>query len=285
MRIMLCTNFDKTNAEKCALLTINTLLENGAEVCVDISAAERFNDKRILSGEYDKLAKNCDMMITIGGDGTILKHAKAFAGKGTPILGINSGRLGFMTALESDELNKLKNIISGNYRLEKRMLLNVEHHKNGEIKEYLALNDVVIARSFSKISDFNVSTDSAVLTNIRADGLVFATPTGSTAYSLSAGGPIIEPDMDCIQFTPICPHTLFYRPIIFSPDKRLVVTHVNAKNDEIYFTVDGEESISLSSSDCLVISKSDKYVNLVMTNDNSFFDAVNKKLMLSLKAF
>ncbi len=283
MNVVLFPNFKKKNALNCAISACDILNELQINVYADAVYEDEFASKKYIKfGKIDELIKSCDVVIAIGGDGTILKCAKLVCKSNKPILGINSGRLGFMASAEIGELGELAKLKTGDYKIEKRMMLDVRHVFEGGERIYKALNDVVIARPYSKLCDFEISASSRVVSNMRADGLVFSTPTGSTAYSLSAGGPIIEPDMECIEFAPICPHSLFSRPIIFSPRKTICVKIKNADAD-VYFSVDGTEGIKFYSGDSLEISKSEDYINLIDLKENTFFDSVNKKLMQSIK--
>ncbi|MEG0615282.1 MAG: NAD(+)/NADH kinase [Oscillospiraceae bacterium] len=284
MKILLFPNFKKNNALNCALAVCDILKNFEIDVCVEEKFAAEFATKPfVLLGNAELLLKSCDIIIVIGGDGTILKCARLFGYAKIPILGINSGRLGFMSAVESNELGILEKLKTGDYSLEKRMMLDITHISDGKATSFTALNDLVIARHYHKISDFVVSVDNAVVGNPRADGLVFSTPTGSTAYSLSAGGPIIEPDIECIEFTPICSHSLFSRTVLFSADKIIEVRHDNPNDTEVYFCVDGADSMAFAVGDKLNITKSNFCINLINFKNNNFYDSINKKLMQSIK--
>jgi len=215
---------------------------------------------------------DCDIVITIGGDGTILGAGISAAIANKPLLGINTGRLGFMATLEKDELWKLGELKMGRYSKSRRMLLNV----NGT----LALNDVVFHRKSSRLSEFTVFSGDVEETivevfKVRADGVIISTPTGSTAYSLSAGGPIIEPELECFLVTALSPHTLFNRPIIFSHDRRLTV-----KAKDITVSIDGQES---EFSDYVVVTKSEYHLDLINIIGHNFYDSIHNKLMKPLK--
>ena len=284
MNVVLFPNFKKKNALNCALSACDILYKLDINVFVDEDYKDEFYEKKYVQyGTVQELIKSCDIVIAIGGDGTILKCAKLVAEANKLILGINSGRLGFMASVELEELEKLSKLKTGDYFVEKRMMLEVIHFSDKFIKVYTALNDVVIARSYSRLSDFKIYSNSMLVSNTRADGLVFGTPTGSTAYSLSAGGPIIEPCMECIEFTPICPHSLFSRPILFSAEKTLTVTLENTENPDVYFSIDGMDGIKFKNTDKLAISKSKSYINLIDLKGNTFYDSINQKLMQSIK--
>ena len=234
----------------------------------------------------DELVSKCDIILAVGGDGTILKASSSASKYKKPILGLNCGRLGFMCTLEHNELNLLNNLCNGDYVIQKRIMLDGEITKqNDERKTFTALNDIVVSKPpHSKISDFEVSKSGKVVSSIRADGLIFSTPTGATAYSLSAGGPIIEPDMECIEFTPICPHSLLSRTMIFSKNSKLTVKFYTNSSECFGLSVDGNTNDDISSKDVLTISASDNYIELIDIKGGSFFDSVNSKLMRPLKA-
>jgi len=286
MKIIIFPNLNKKNALKCTLEACDVLNGLGAELYLSEEYVSDFSGKTYINfGNFNELIKTCDAIIAIGGDGTILKCSKLIANYHKPILGINSGRLGFMANLEANEIDQLKKLTDGNYTIVNRMMLKSKLvRKNGEIVENSALNDIVVSKSQTcKISDFEVSLDGQVVSSLRADGLIFSTPTGSTAYSLSAGGPIIEPDMECIEFTQICPFSLFARTMIFSPDKTLKVTFKSTKRSSIMISIDGNDEINFETEDTLYISKSDNYIKFIDINDASFYNSINTKLMQPLK--
>lgn len=286
MKILIFPNLKKKNALKCTQQACEILNSFNAEIFLDQEFSPVFSEKPYINfGKLDELVLACDIVIAIGGDGTILKCSKLVAPFNKPILGINSGRLGFMATLEANELDMLKNLADGNYTIVDRMMLNAKLiRQNGEIVENYALNDIVVSKGqMCKIADFEVSLNNQIVSSLRADGLIFSTPTGSTAYSLSAGGPIIEPDMECIEFTQICPFSLFARTMIFSSDKTLKVTFKSTKGSIIMISTDGNEGINFTSNDVLYISKSDKYIKFIDINDSSFYNSINTKLMQPLK--
>ena len=286
MKIVIFPNLNKSNAEKCVIETCEILHNLKVDIFIDSQYSEVFSEYRyIVFDDFEKSVKQCDAIIVIGGDGTILKCSKIVAPFHKPILGINSGRLGFMASIESNELSYLKNLVEGNYTIVKRMMIKgVINFKDGRKFEQSALNDIVVARApFCKIADFEVSMNNYVISSLRADGLIFSTPTGATAYSLSAGGPIIEPDMECIEFTQICPFSLFARTMIFSSEKTLKVCYSSAKDTDVVISFDGNEEIPFSTEDELYISKSNNYIYLIDFNGSNFYNSVNKKLMKPLK--
>lgn len=241
-------------------------------------------EKYIGFGSMEDISGECDVIIAIGGDGTILEASSYAAAKDKPLLGINTGRLGFMASMEPDELYNLSKLISGDYVVENRMMLDCRYFsENGESSVFTALNDVVLAKPYARLSDFSVTSGGVTVSSLRADGIIFATPTGSTAYALSAGGPILEPHLDCIELTPVCSHSLFSRTMLFSTDKQLEINHVTRGEDDVYFSVDGKVCGNLKMSEKLVISKSKKFLRLIDIRGGAFHNAVNRKLMNPLK--
>lgn len=284
MKIALMPNFGKLYALKTALECCDILNSLGIEVLAEERFKKEFAVKGFVSfGAAEDISEKCDIMIAIGGDGTILTASAYASVCGKPLLGINTGRLGFMASMERDELDGLERLKTGDYVTEERMMLDAELVRRGEtVSSHTALNDVVIARPYSKITDYEISTDGIVVSSMRSDGMVFATPTGSTAYALSAGGPILEPETECIQLTPICPHSLFSRTMVFKSSRALEVRHFS-DDDSVYFTVDGKFSCAVARDERLVIKKSEKKLRLIDIKGNSFFGAVNSKLMNPIK--
>ncbi len=228
--------------------------------------------------------KNSFCLITVGGDGTILRWGKLAARFGIPLLGVNTGRLGFMATLEPENISEIPSILRENFSVSPRMLMDVMiERSDGTSEEKLALNDAVISReNCSKLPEFRICSGSAEVLKIRADGVIMSTPTGSTAYSLAAGGPIIAPDMRCIEFTALCPHTLFARPMIFSSRKEVSVQYIAYQDSGVTVSVDGERGIRFSDGDILRLSES-KYTLELIEAGSGFYGAVHNKLMTPLK--
>ena len=222
-----------------------------------------------------------DLAIAVGGDGTTLNVAKKASLDGVPTLGINAGRLGFMSGLEKNELSLLAQVVSGDYIVEKRMMLKAEIIQNGKSTgEYHCLNDAVISRGdIARLIDINLFCDGRTVTNTRADGMIVSTPTGSTAYSMAAGGPVLSPDNLCFVVTPICPHSLVNRSIVFSSDKELKLTVSSDKNNNVYLSIDGESSIPVDTNTEIIISKSDFTADLIKVKPDNFYEILNKKII------
>lgn len=283
MKTVLYPNFGKKNALPTAFKCCEILNELGIEILVPENCRSEFKKINFISfGKTSDITKECDVMIAIGGDGTILK-ASAYASEyDKHLLGINTGRLGFMASMEIDELENLSRLKTHDYNIEARMMIDVVLvHDDQVISQHTALNDVVISRPYSKITDYEIMTDGMVVSSMRSDGMVFATPTGSTAYALSAGGPILEPGTECIQLTPICPHSLFSRTMVFTANRTLEVRH-NC-DEEVCFSVDGKSRCIMNRDDRLIIKRSDKRLKLIDIKGHTFFDAVNNKLMNPIK--
>lgn len=230
--------------------------------------------------DTDELIENCDIVIVVGGDGTTLNVAKAASLHNKLTLGINAGRLGFMSGLERDELSLLNRLVSGDYEVEKRMMIDARLMSENGTQDFICLNDAVITRGdLARLIDVTVKSDGRVITKNRADGMIIATPTGSTAYSMAAGGPVVSPDNSCFVVTPICPHSLVNRSIVFSSDKELEITVENDKNNTSYLSIDGEKSVTVTKNSKIIISKSEYVAKLIKIKPDSFYEILNKKLL------
>lgn len=230
--------------------------------------------------DTNELIENCDIVIVVGGDGTTLNVAKAASLHNKLTLGINAGRLGFMSGLERDELSLLNRLVSGDYEVEERMMIKARLLSENGIQDFICLNDAVITRGdLARLIDVTVKSDGRVITKNRADGMIIATPTGSTAYSMAAGGPVVSPDNSCFVVTPICPHSLVNRSIVFSSDKELEITVENDKNNTSYLSIDGEKSVTVTKNSKIIISKSEYVAKLIKIKPDSFYEILNKKLL------
>ena len=274
MKIALLPNLLKDGAEKVCREIIDVLNAEKIPVSVHKSLKDVFTAVNFES-DHDTLAKNADVIITVGGDGTIIHAAKHAIKYDVPILGVNLGRVGYLAGIEPYELNGLTKLLNGSCTEELRMLLSVEI--NGH--EYFALNEGVISGELSKILDYEISVNETKGYLYRADGLIVATPTGSTAYSLSAGGPVVDPDMKCITFTPICPHSLFNRSVVCGGKSKVSVKILPSDSGKILLTLDGDTRIDLKANDKLTFSVSEKSVKLLRCGEASFFDILNKKMI------
>jgi NAD+ kinase len=231
------------------------------------------------SASKAELPGQVDLLIVLGGDGTLLSMARAVGDLGVPLLGVNLGGLGFLTATTLEEMfPALEAYLGGRMAIEERMLLAARVIRNGQpLCEYAALNDVVITKAaMSRIIDLSVSVEGRYATAYRADGLIISTPTGSTAYSLSAGGPILFPTMDAVVLTPICSHTLTNRPIVVPGTDRIEVTLL--ADQEVMATMDGQVGVGLREGDTVEIRKAASRIRLVRFPQKDFFSVLRTKL-------
>lgn len=282
MNILLIPNLNKKNAEGCTRLVCMELYQLGVTVMLDRRYQERFGSLPICFGGFYELLSQCDIIIAIGGDGTIIHCAKHAIESRKPLLGINAGRLGFLAKIEQSDLSLLSRLISGDYTLDKRMLLEVTAPVSGETVRQYALNDAVISNGgLARLSDLDVFSGEKLVGTYRADGLIFATPTGSTAYSLSAGGPIVDPSINCITMTPVCPHSLSSRSIIFNENKDLKVAAAACQEEiQMFLSVDGNTPCVLSKRDSVFIKKADITVDLIDFNNKEFYEVISDKIMM-----
>lgn len=227
----------------------------------------------------DRELPNAEMVICFGGDGTILHMAKAATRRGIPILGVNIGTMGFMAELESSELNKLSLLASGKYTLDSRMMLDVVIQRDRDILFHdICLNDVVVTKgAIARIVHLNVKCDGVQALECGGDGVIVATPTGSTAYSLSAGGPIVEPEARNILITPICAHDVGSRSIVASDKRVITVSMAPIARRNAYLSVDGGKAIRLNAGDVATIKRSHLETKLVRLKERSFYDVINAK--------
>ncbi|HEU4432913.1 MAG TPA: NAD(+)/NADH kinase [Pyrinomonadaceae bacterium] len=228
----------------------------------------------------DGLAAHVDLILVLGGDGTMIATARMVGDQEVPVLGINYGGLGYLAEFRIEELYQaLESILSGNFRLDKRVMLGVELRRGGElITQNRVLNDVVINKSaLARIIEIEAYLNQHFINSFRADGLIISTPTGSTAYNLSAGGPVIFPSMNAVVITPICPFTLSNRPIVV-PDTARIELLLKTDQEEVTLTLDGQVGFSLKVEDRVVIRKSSVTFNLVQPSNRNYFDVLRDKL-------
>jgi NAD+ kinase len=228
----------------------------------------------------EELAAQVDLMIVLGGDGTLLSAARALGTHKVPILAVNLGGLGFLTSVTLDELYPLlEQVVAGQHLTSERMMLDAQVLRSGQAAEpQCALNDAVVNKAaLARMLDFDVHVDGNHVGRYRADGLVVATPTGSTAYSLAAGGPIIDPDLDAFVITPICPHMLTNRPLVI-PDTARIDLDFTAAEEPVFITLDGQIGFQLKPKDHVTITKSKNRVSLVRPPSKTYFQVLRSKL-------
>jgi len=230
--------------------------------------------------ETEKLAAEVDLMLVLGGDGTMIATARMIGDQETPVLGINYGGLGYLAEFRIEELySALESILSGNYRLDRRVMLAVELRRGDDPpKTSRVLNDVVINKSaLARIIEIETYFDHYYVSSFRADGLIVSTPTGSTAYNLSAGGPVVFPSMNAVVITPICPFTLSNRPIVV-PDNAEIELLLKTDNEEVALTLDGQVGFQMKVADRVVIRKSRTTFNIIQPSNRNYFDVLRDKL-------
>ena len=226
----------------------------------------------------EELFDKGDFIVTIGGDGTIIRYAKKAAEAKKPILGINAGRMGYLANIEQSEYKLLAKLKNGGYSTEKRMMLKVTViDENGKTNSYNALNDAVITSGYiARIVDIYASVGNDSI-HYRADGIIVATPTGSTAYSLSSGGPVIDSSTQCLCMTPICSHSLSAKPIILGAEKKIKLNAFSKKRADIYLTVDGKKVAQVKQKTKIIIERSEEFVELIRLNDKNFYSTLSMK--------
>lgn len=281
MKAILTPNFKKEHTEKCLNETLEVLYKIGIEAYLDSVYRQYVSSEHVVFCEFINAVSHMDLIIAIGGDGTIIHSSKYGIKHNLPVLGINVGRLGFLAQLESDELHKLSSLVEGSYTVQNHMLIEAKIQTDSEQMVCVALNDIAITKGeFSKIVDIEVTCAEKLVSEYHADGVIFATPTGSTAYAMSAGGPIVDPSIDSIAMTPICPHSLFSRSVLFSPEKALTVRakYINNQND-LYLSADGERPIKIRRDSQIIIQKSKLTAKLINFGERDFYEILNLKIL------
>lgn len=277
--VLLNPNPERDINLECTKKTADFLKKHGVNAMLpsDISGAE---DTGIDLVDFSAAAETADMIISFGGDGTLLHTANQVAHLGVPVLGINIGRIGYMAELESNELDYLRNILDGNYTTEERMMLDVSVRRdNKTVYHETALNDAVILKTGLLWNiDMDIYADDMFISHYSGDGVIVATPTGSTAYSLSAGGPIIDPISTNITITPVCAHSLTAKPIVVSPQRIINIVPQCSKSRAIAVSTDGSDGFDLMQGDLLILKKSELVTKLIHVKDTNFYDVLYSKL-------
>lgn len=254
------------------------LTSRGCNVMKDARTAEVLADDNFNSDE--EIQEKADLVVVLGGDGTLISAVRIIGDKETPVLGINLGRLGFLTETAADKaVSALKDVLDGNYMVERRMKLHSHlFQENEKMLEIDVLNDIVINKSdAARIFETTVYIDGMLVNEYRADGLIIATPTGSTAYSLAAGGPIVHPSLETMIITPICPQGLSNRPIVIS-DESEVTIKVHADKGSVSITYDGQVFRKLDKSKKITVKKASTVTNLIVPKDKNYYSLIREKL-------
>ncbi len=277
-RVGLIANAEKPEVPRLARRTAAALKKAGRSVAAGPDTAGMLPPSIWTAASIAELASRTDLLLVLGGDGTMLRAAREIAGSPTPLLGINAGNLGFLTAVSPDHLShSLRQLWAGDFALEERSMLEGRVSRGRETTTLLALNDFVVARGLaSRLIELTVTVNGELLTRYRCDGLIASSPTGSTAYSLAAGGAIVSPDAEVLTLTPICPHTLSIRPVVVSlnavVDVRLVSTRQVAT-----LAADGQQHVDLAAGDGVCIGRSARKIRLVRLAGTNFFSTLRQK--------
>lgn len=259
-------------------LMINSISNLDINLYIDKSSNNKNENFTVL--EHKEFVKKVDIVIVFGGDGTLLNAARKYLNYDIPILGINMGNVGFLTDISTDNFEKtIKEVLDGNYKIEERNLVSAKFGNN----HLYGLNEVVIhSGAYAQLMRYRLNVNDKVVYEQRSDGLIIATPTGSTAYALSAGGPIIHPSLDVWTILPMLPQSLSSRPFVISSDEKVEMDLFDGPNENAKICVDGQDDIDIPYGEKILISKMEKTLKLVHPNDNDFFEACREKLGWSL---
>jgi len=281
MKFFIIPNMTRENALSVTTSTIKELILLNCSVLMDVSLKDCFINisPDIVFSEPKQLLDDCNVIVSVGGDGSFINAAKLATEYNKPLLCINAGKLAYLACLENDELSQLSAVVNGDYITEKRMMLDVSildkcdriiYHSN-------CINDAVVSRSgVIRIMKLSVSCNGTPLIDYMADGAIVSTPTGSTAYSLSAGGPVIDPCVESILLTPVCPHSVFSRSVVLGGNSNLEITHDNS--GEAILSCDGQSAVLIPEGAVVSIKRSDKYASFIKIKKDTFIDVLNRKI-------
>ena len=274
MKVAVLPNLDKRGCPE----TVDAIGKLMKDLGIEAYLPEDICGSYYLHASEEELFKTAKIVLLIKTDGTIIRFSKIAAKYNKPIIGINAGRLGFLANIEPSEIQLLSKLKTGEYTTEQRMLLDIKAYENGkEVGSFCAMNDAVITSGFmSRIIDVSVGVENDSI-NYRADGIIVSTPTGSTAYSMSAGGPIVDPSIENMTVTPICSHSLTARPIILGGDRVVKLKAFSKKRADIFLSVDGRKSFTIKPYTEIYVTKSENSVKLIRLNDRSFYKTLSMK--------
>ena len=285
MKVVLSPNPYRDRGLKVAQNAQRILRENQIEtaMCLPFELDEHSRlelPPHVKLAPIEKELETADVLICFGGDGTILHAAKDANAHNIPILGVNMGSVGFMAELEHSELNQLSKLASGNYEIESRMMLDVCVRRDGqEIAREVALNDAVITKgAVARVLDLEISADKVLMATFSGDGVVVSTPTGSTAYSMAAGGPIVEPTAENLIVTPICAHSLHAKPFVLDRSRAVGISLTRGSRKTAYLSVDGGRALKLISGDEVEVKRSEMQTRLIKLTGRSFYTVIHQKL-------
>lgn len=277
MKAYIVPNLEKVNSRACTIAAIRVMESCGITAVMPEAMEKEFSSQKILFQSKEQGLKKSDFIVAIGGDGTILHVARDAVSHDLPVLGINAGRVGFLATMEMEETNLIQKIAAGNYKIEERMLIEADVGK----EQYWAVNEIVLTRGeYSHIVDIDIFCDGKPLYTIRGDGVILSTPTGSTAYAMSAGGPVVDPAIPSIGLSPICPYSLFSRTILFSPERHITLQVSSADpNGDLLLSADGNLGIKVPIKQEILIKRSNKVFRLIRFEGKGFYEVLNQKVM------
>ncbi len=281
-KIALVTNYNIAEKLTAAMAVADKISEYAEEIIIPLAYKDRImrNKSHRVRFTYkapEELYSSAELVIVLGGDGAMLDAARRVAAHGTPIMGINMGRIGYMTELEADELDMLPRVFEGKYKIEERAMLAAEVVSSKSVKKFTgtALNEATITNGQgARVIDLQLSDGDELVYTYRADGLIISTPTGSTAYSLSAGGPIVDPKLACFCVTPICPHTFSARPLVFPDSAELKIKNICVREKVLRLTLDGRAAYDLYYGDVVTVRRAPDTVKLVRLKEQSFYSKI-----------
>ena len=270
-------NLGKANSRACTCAVARVMEKCGITAVMPEAMQREFPIRSVLFQPKEQGLKNSDFIIAIGGDGTILHIAQDAVRYDVPVLGINAGRVGFLATIEREETELIAKIASGDYQIENRMLIEA----SVGTENCWAVNDIVLTRGeYSRIVDIDILCDGNPLYSLRGDGVILATPTGSTAYAMSAGGPVVDPSIQSISLSPICPYSLFSRTILFAPERKLTLCAKHVNNDsDLILSADGSLGIKVPIGKDIQVQRSQKVFRLIRFAGKGFYEVLNQKLM------
>ena len=285
-KIAVITNYNIYDKAGAAMNVARKLYELGCEVYASVYNKEKIirmnkNEIKFNFVPMEEIYSTVDAVCVLGGDGTILESARRAAPYGTPIIGINLGRVGFMAEIEPNELDQLEKVVSGNYKIEERSMLAVDIiNTSGKVRASgVALNDAAITNgSIARIVDLELTEAGIPVATYRSDGIIIATPTGSTAYSMAAGGAIVDPRVACFCVTPICPHSLSSKPLVFPDSAVINIKNICQREKILYLTIDGRANFELYRGESVQITRSQISTRFITVNESKFYTKLRQKM-------
>jgi len=281
IKVLLLPNFNKEDSYKIVSEVIAQLKEDNIDILALLEDKKEINDDCIRYISLENISSDISFVIAIGGDGTIIKAANLILEYEIPIIGVNLGTLGFLAGIEKGEIALLHNLVSGKYSVEERLTLQTTIKQNDKITVFTAVNDIIISKSApSGILNIDVLCSDIETARYRADGVILSTASGSTAYAMSAGGPIIHPSVKAINLTPICSHSLLSRPIILPEFEKITIkTNANMNDKQAFVVADGLRSVQITKDDEILVSRYEKNIKFINLDGKSYYSAINSKLI------